>query len=269
MKLPADCPYAGNPPRRIPWETIDTVLCCRAHSRFRDDEEPLCRTLRTEAEVYRFIWRSSFDGDAVVRIGRQDDEITVRWVYRWFRTPSPDDAPPVVALTLADWARLQDALAASFWALDPDGVEWPIDGDEQQTIAAVIASRGLDGSDWLIEGRRKDVFRAMIRWSPRGTLHDLAKLFFELAGPPLATIKDLLSNPSAGLTIRRRPAADTQRNELARVTRSPMFASIRPSRIGMRMGRMSDSFINILKRRTNLYVDGGLPLRHIPIRCQH
>jgi hypothetical protein len=79
--------------------------------------------MRTEAEVYRFTWRSSFDGDAVVRIGRKGDEIEVRWAYRRFRPRGVDDAPPVVSLTLTDWARLQDALiAANFWALDPDGV---------------------------------------------------------------------------------------------------------------------------------------------------
>jgi hypothetical protein len=38
-------------------------------------KEPLCRSTRTESEVYRFTWHSSFDGDAVVRIGRQDGEI--------------------------------------------------------------------------------------------------------------------------------------------------------------------------------------------------
>jgi hypothetical protein len=48
--------------------------------------------MRTESEVYRFTWHSSFHGNAVVRIGRQDDEITLRWVYRWYRTPNPDDA---------------------------------------------------------------------------------------------------------------------------------------------------------------------------------
>ena len=85
--------------------------------------------MRTEAEVYRFSWSSSFDGGAVVRIARQGGEITLRWAYRRFRPRGADDAPPVVALAPADWARLQDALiAANFWALDPDGVEWPIDG---------------------------------------------------------------------------------------------------------------------------------------------
>jgi hypothetical protein len=68
-------------------------------------EEPLCRGMPTESEVYRFTWDSSFHGSAVVRIGRQEDAITLRWVYRWYRTPDAEDAPPVVALTLADWAR--------------------------------------------------------------------------------------------------------------------------------------------------------------------
>ena len=78
MKVPADCPYSIRPPPREPAETI---ACCRVQGRFRrlrQDEEPLCRTMRTEAEAYRFTWRSSFDGAAVVRIGRRGDEITLR-----------------------------------------------------------------------------------------------------------------------------------------------------------------------------------------------
>jgi hypothetical protein len=86
---------------------------------------------------------------AVVRIGRRGDQIELRWVLSTVQTRGADDAPPVVSLTLTDWDRLQDALiSANFWA--------PIDGDEQLTVAAFIASRGLDGSDWLIEGRRKE-----------------------------------------------------------------------------------------------------------------
>jgi hypothetical protein len=120
--------------------------------------------------VYRFIWNSSFVGDAVMRIGRQGDEITLRCVYR----PSlfGDADRRQMPLSLANWARLQDALiVASFWALDP----------EESRI-------GLDGSDWLIEGRRKDTFRAVGRWSPIGAIYDLGKLFFELAGLPLAEV---------------------------------------------------------------------------------
>lgn len=191
MKLPADCPYATKPP---PPDADETIACCRVRGRYRvlsRDEEPLCRTMPTEGEVYRFTWNSSFDGDAVVRIGLRGDEVTLRWSYRRFRSQGVDDArPPVVVLTLADWAGLEDALiAANFWALDPDGVEWPHDGDEQRTAAAFIASRGLDGSDWVIEGRRKDIFRAVSRWSPHGALRDLGCLFFELAGPPLAEVR--------------------------------------------------------------------------------
>jgi hypothetical protein len=48
----------------------------------REDAKPLCCTMRIEAEVYRFTLRSSFDGTAVVRIGRQGNEITLRFVYR-------------------------------------------------------------------------------------------------------------------------------------------------------------------------------------------
>jgi hypothetical protein len=49
-----------------------------------DDEEPLCHSMRTEAQVYRFTWRSGFDGGAAVRIGRQGDQITLHWIYRWY-----------------------------------------------------------------------------------------------------------------------------------------------------------------------------------------
>jgi hypothetical protein len=216
MKLPSDCPYAAKPQEALAGDAHRCVACCRplgwGPPIFSDEqfaeltrellktidpetenieatiheaaiakaacmwaEEPLCRSMRTETEVYRFTWRSSFDGDAVVRIGRQGDEIALRWVYRWFRIPSPDDAPPVQSPTPEDWARLQEALAAAcFWMLDAD--EGPI-------------VRGLDGSDWLIEGRRKDIFRAVSRWGPRGALRDLGKLLFEMAGSPLAEVR--------------------------------------------------------------------------------
>jgi hypothetical protein len=61
--------------------------CCRVRGGLEflgDDEEPLCHSMRTEAEVYRFTWRSGFDGDAAVRIGRQGDQITLHWIYRWY-----------------------------------------------------------------------------------------------------------------------------------------------------------------------------------------
>jgi hypothetical protein len=79
MKLPADCPYATKPPPR---DADETIACCRVQGRYpllREGDEPLCRTMRIEAEVYRFTWRGRLDGDAVVRIGH---EITIRCVYR-------------------------------------------------------------------------------------------------------------------------------------------------------------------------------------------
>ena len=168
MKLPADCPYAVTSPERILGHVIEAVPCCRAHCLFRslgDGEVPLCRSWGTE--VYRFTWDSSFDGDAVVLIARSSDEITLSRVYRpshFARTERSD-----ASLTVADWARLQDALiAANFWALEPHG-----------------EAHGLDGAYWTIEGRRKDIFRAVHR-SPHGAIHDLGRLFFALAEPPLA-----------------------------------------------------------------------------------
>jgi hypothetical protein len=169
------------PPKRSPAVAVaDTGCSARTKNRSatRCEQKPKCIT-----------WNSSFVGDAGVRIGRQGDEITLRWGLSPVQATRRRHAPPVVALAPADWARLQDALiAASFWALDPDGVDWPIDGDEQRTIAADIASRGLGGSDCVIEGRRKDIFGAMSRWSLRGVVRDLGALFFELAGTPLAEV---------------------------------------------------------------------------------
>lgn len=122
MKLPDDCPHALTPWQQMLSEPPGTIRCCRANDRalMLAEEEPLCRTIGSEGEVYRFVWRSSFDGSAAVRIGRQGTAITLRSRYDWFRTPRPDDAPAEAALSPGDWARLLDALiAANFWALDP------------------------------------------------------------------------------------------------------------------------------------------------------
>jgi hypothetical protein len=80
-----------------------------------DDEEPLCHSMRTEAEVYRFTWRSGFDGDAAVRIGRQDDQITLHWTYRWYTLRG--EKRPVVPLSLAASVRLR--IGASYPGLSP------------------------------------------------------------------------------------------------------------------------------------------------------
>jgi hypothetical protein len=215
MKLPLNCTYAVAP-QQSAGDAKSVVACCRpvgwgspifseeqseellreilntmgfdnekVEAAVRSDafqraqqvwaKEPLCRSMAAEREVYRFTWRSSFDGSAVVRVGRQDDEVALRWIHRWFRTPSPDEAPPAVSLTLADWARLQQALFdASFWVFGAN--EGPL-------------MRGLDGAFWTIEGRREDIYRAASRWSPGGALNSLGRLFFELAGSPLAKVR--------------------------------------------------------------------------------
>ena len=70
MRIAIDCRYSINPPPRLSWDDDGTIACCRADGRFSllgDDEEPLCRSMRTETEVCRFTWRSSFDVSTVTR----------------------------------------------------------------------------------------------------------------------------------------------------------------------------------------------------------
>jgi hypothetical protein len=176
MKLPADCSYATISPGPLASVDIDLSGCCRgqAQSWLLGDEEPLCRTAGREAEAYRFVWRSSFDGNGIVRIGRQGDEVVLQWRYdHWLRAPAAGDAPAGAALSAGDWVRFREALiAANFWAVDS--------ADERQ---------GLDGAEWLIEGRRGNVYRAVSRWSPQDELRALGRLFFTLAGLPLSKVK--------------------------------------------------------------------------------
>jgi len=114
MKLPDNCLHTLTPGQWALSEPIGTIPCCRADGRalMLADEEPLCRTVRREAEAYRFIWRSRFNGDASVRIARQGDAITLRWRYAWFLAPAADDAPDEAALSAVDWARFREALIA-------------------------------------------------------------------------------------------------------------------------------------------------------------
>jgi hypothetical protein len=127
--------------------------------------------MRTEAEVYRFTWRSSFDGDAVVRWGgsvarsRSDASIALPW--------SGTPIAVRVLLTMSDWTVAGRV-------------------DRPRLFGRSIRRRlrlGLDGSDWLIVGRRKDIYHAISRWSPDGAIYDLGKLFLELADPPLAEVE--------------------------------------------------------------------------------
>jgi hypothetical protein len=126
---------------------------------------PVCQTRWR----YRFHWQSSFHGDAVVQIGRGEHNVILDWTCcsltygegRFWRCINDNS-----------WRRLEAALlTARFWCLDP------IDDEH-----------GLDGAIWTIEGRRRDVYRAIKRWSPGGAIHDLGRTFLDLAGRPVADI---------------------------------------------------------------------------------
>ena len=173
MKLPNDCPFS-----EISLESRVTEMylpnCCRAGANgylIGTDDPPLCRARQTELEVYRFIWRSS-SGEALVHISNNCDTVGLRshlfHSRLRLRVPSPS-----LVLTPDDWEKLQCAFRASdFWSLDAR--------DEQL---------GLDGTWWLIEGRRGDIYHSVNRWSPRGAVRDLGRLFFALAGSPLADVR--------------------------------------------------------------------------------
>jgi hypothetical protein len=175
MKLPDDCHFEKLPLHQFPEAEIHRPNCCRAGAGFylSEDEPPLCRFRETEPEAYRFFWKSSFNGDAIVHIARKGDSVRLRASrssYSRLRLRVPLAS---VALSLNDWEKLQRTLTISdFWSLD-----------------ATDENFGLDGARWLIEGRRGGIYHSVERWSPRGTLRDLGCVFFALAGSPLAEIE--------------------------------------------------------------------------------
>ncbi|MDI3469998.1 MAG: hypothetical protein OJF62_002061 [Pseudolabrys sp.] len=176
IRLPRPCYFAQLPDDTWSWLSFRCELdrCCCCRPRF-EAAKPLCRFRAEEDEAYRFFWRSSFDGHAVVHIGRWHHNIMLRpdtMMLRWGTGSTDSKAPRNLALSPADWQRLQHALdAAGFWSLAPHSDEM-----------------GLDGADWLIEGRHGDSYHAVSRWSPTGPIHDLGRVFFDLSGPPLAAI---------------------------------------------------------------------------------
>jgi hypothetical protein len=167
MILPGNCSFATADP-------FDLLLkerpnCCRPA--LLGTEEPLCRSRATEDEAYRFFWSSSFDGRAMVCVGCKGDAVALRW--NWGLVITDQKTCGTMALPATDWSTLCRALdAAKFWSLDASENRY-----------------GLDGANWLIEGRRKDIYHAVRRWSPYGEIHDLGRLFFAMAGSPLADVK--------------------------------------------------------------------------------
>jgi hypothetical protein len=179
MKLPDKCPHCRSAKNWLRGSVGFSQRghapgCCRNDYDFRvvpPEEPPLCRDLKIVSEEYRFIWHSSFDGDVCVRLGRNSKNVTLRWncssfTYGLGRFQTCVD--------MLGWAQLEAALlVAKFWVLD----------QTDETIC------GFDGATWIIEGRRRDVYRVMSRWSPTGPIFDLGRTFCELAGPPIADFR--------------------------------------------------------------------------------
>ncbi len=172
-KLSNHCSLEGASQEQCLGTEPDRFDCCRAEAGYLADELPFCRFRETEAEAYRFLWKSSFNGAALVHIARAGDSVGLRSQVLGRSRLRLREPPLSSALSLDDWEELQRALTISdFWSLDAD--------DEQF---------GLDGAQWLIEGRRGDIYRSVRRWSPRGAVYDLGRLFFAFAGRPLADLR--------------------------------------------------------------------------------
>jgi hypothetical protein len=90
MKIPAKCPHRRSGKNWIPEfrREPDAPPCCRTSdysiTPFLPKRGPLCENLNHTIEVYRFTWRSSFNGDAAVQIGRGEKNITVDWACASF-----------------------------------------------------------------------------------------------------------------------------------------------------------------------------------------
>lgn len=173
MKLPNACPFQKTSPKQGSGIEPHGFDCCRVQSDLLRDEPPMCRFRETNSEAYRFIWTSSFDGAAVVHIARRGDFVELR--SRVLGRSRLYREEPVVSAPLPpdDWQKLQQALAISgFWLLDST--------DDRI---------GLDGAQWLIESRCGDTYHWVDRWSPRGSVFELGRLFFGLAGPALSDLR--------------------------------------------------------------------------------
>jgi len=118
------------------------------------------------AEGYRLTWRSlSRHNNAVVQIG-SGKNISLDWARNGFGA----NGRYRCGIEAADWNALKRrASPPAFGRLTPRATAL--------------------GATWLIEGRRRDVYRAVRRWSPRGAIYDLGRTFFDIAGPPIAYIR--------------------------------------------------------------------------------
>ena len=138
---------------------------CRAHDLFAPVEDYARSILRAPGdEAYWFDWRSSFHGNATIRIAKLGDAVLLFREYREDRFGKIRRYRALLAQ--ASWLQLEDAIvAANFWMLDEYG-----------------GRRGLDGATWRFAGRRRHDLHPISRSSPDGALWHLGRLFFDLAG---------------------------------------------------------------------------------------
>src|SRR5437763_11802185 len=120
MKLPAKCPHRRSA-KELSLYDEGAAQCCRIDgcgiAVFVQKQVPLCAGMKHIIEEYRFVWRSSFHGDALVHISRGERNISLTWACcgpqgdgRFWR-PIERDL----------WERLENALlAAGSWAAGPE-----------------------------------------------------------------------------------------------------------------------------------------------------
>jgi hypothetical protein len=139
---------------RFEWVSLNPKeQCCRAMAGFLPQHIlPLCTGFTRETEAYRFIWNSSFHGQAVIHIATVGSKITL-CAYRPRLFEASDI--PERELTHADWRDVQSAISdLGFWTLP--NRPWP-------------GHMGLDGATWKIEGRRGKWYNCVECWSPTDT----------------------------------------------------------------------------------------------------
>lgn len=156
--FPAD--YPGSDRLRRQW--YSTVLARL--------NEPSLSCATGNFASYRLIWLNSLAGPVVIRITRQDRNVTLE-AFQLSGLGAGDPGSLLYhvhkRLSVVDWGLLQGALARS------DFHDLPTSGNMY----------GLHGEQWIVEGRDAAGYHIVDRWSPpAGSYRDLGVFFFDLAG---------------------------------------------------------------------------------------
>jgi hypothetical protein len=102
-------------------------------------------------ETYRFVWTKHQRNPVAVRVAREGAEVALVSVEADARDPTVSRRHEFTVGPEV-WTALRAHLdAADFWNLAGD----PGEGE-----------RGLDGADWALEGRRANIYHAVVRWEP-------------------------------------------------------------------------------------------------------